>query len=254
MTWLLRLLLSLVLLTFPVVAVAKPDDGGTGGLFIRMEGGLLTVKATDVPHRLILEGLAKRLGFELIVAGTLDERRSLELHGKRWEETLKKALSPASWVFVYEPTVGGSRLAKVFVFPLKQEKSSTPGSPPSPARATPAPSRVPAEASGKKVPLTPDQQEGVGAVLTQLLDAEDEETRAIALFGLAAMGGDQATQALREALQDEEPWIREVAVEALAELGGEQAIQGLKQALQDKDEDVQQAAQEALERLMQGSK
>ncbi len=245
-----RLFLALFVLSLPVGALARPDEGSPQGLFIRAEGGLLTIRATEVPQRLILEGLAKRLGFELIVAGPLEERRSLELHRRRWEEALRKALSPASWVFVYEPAEGGSRLAKVFVFPLKEERASPPVSPPAPARVPPAPAPAPT-APGKGASLTPPQQEGVGLVLNQLLEAGDEETRAIALFGLAAMGGEQATKALTEALKDEEPWIREVAVEALAELGGEQAIRGLQQALQDEDEDVRQAAQEALGRLLE---
>ena len=83
----------------------------------------------------------------------------------------------------------------------------------------------------------------------ELLEAEDDETRALALVGLATRGGEQAIMALRQALQDREPWIRETAVEALAEIGGEQAIQGLKLALRNENEDVREAAQEALTRL-----
>lgn len=88
--------------------------------------------------------------------------------------------------------------------------------------------------------------------MPELLEADDEETRALAVVGLAAMGGEQAIAPLRKALQDREAWIRETAVEALADIGGEQAVQGLQQALGDENEDVRRAAQEALIRLQPG--
>ena len=251
---LLSLVVLLVLLVFPLGALAGPDKEDPERLLIWMDGGRLTVKATEVPQRFILEALAQRLGFELVVAGSLEERCSLKLDGEPWEEVLKKALSPTNWVFVYKPTGGGSRLAKVFVFPPKAEKASPSTSLPIPARVTPPPSPVPAQAApGKETPLTPDQQERVRTMLTQLLDADDEKTQAVALFGLAVMGGEQAVEALTEALQDEEALIWETAAETLAGLGDGQAIQGLQQALQDEDGEVRQAAQEALGRLFQGS-
>jgi HEAT repeat protein len=82
-----------------------------------------------------------------------------------------------------------------------------------------------------------------------MLESDDEEMRALALVGLATMGGEQAIAAITRALQDKQPWIRETAVEALAEVGGEQAIRGLQQALNDENADVQKAALEALRRL-----
>jgi HEAT repeat protein len=85
--------------------------------------------------------------------------------------------------------------------------------------------------------------------MAELLEADDEETRALAVVGLATMGGEEAIAALKRALQDKQPWIRETAVEALADLGGDQAIQGLQQALRDDHEEVRKAAQEALIRL-----
>ena len=82
-----------------------------------------------------------------------------------------------------------------------------------------------------------------------MLESTDEETRALALIGLATMGDEQATAAITRALRDQVPWVRETAVEALAEIGGEQAIRGLQQALNDENPDVQKAALEALHRL-----
>jgi hypothetical protein len=230
-------------------AAAGPGRGKPTEFIIRAEAGIVTLKAREVSQRQILEGLAKQLNFELIVAGPLEERRSLEIEGKPWEETLKKALAPASWAFVYDSSGGQTRLAKVFVFPLKNDGSGL-GRPSSdPGRvAAPTPALRPApDLQGNQTPQLAEQ--GSDTPGGELLEAEDDEARALALVGLAETGGERAIMALRQALQDREPWIRETAVEALAEIGGEQAIQGLQQALRDENEDVRQAAQEALSRL-----
>jgi hypothetical protein len=235
---------------------AKPNEESPGTLIIQQEGGALTVRANQVPHRQILEGLAKQLDFELIVTGPLDERRTMAIEARPWEEALKRALTPLSWAFVYRSTPGEPELNKVFVFPAK------PGGAPSPSvvtRPTPtAPSPPSSPPRQLPEPLVgadqkPDEP-GMDVKLNELLEADDEETRALALIGLATMGGEQAITALKQALQDREPWIRETAVEALAELGGEQAIQGLEQALGDDNADVRRAAQEALSRLGQDSR
>ncbi|MGH8069812.1 MAG: HEAT repeat domain-containing protein [Candidatus Entotheonellia bacterium] len=244
--WLIALLFNLAL---PMPGWSGTTEGNPRDLTIRMEQNMLTVKAKDVPHRRLLEELAKRLKFELIIAGPLEDQRSLEIDARPWEEALKKALSPASWAFVYDSSGGEPRLAKVFVFPSKDNASGSGRPSSSPSRvAAPVPTPLPApKPQGRQAARLPEQ--GSDASLTEMLEAEDEETRALALVGLAAMGGEQAVAALRQALQDKEAWIRETAVEALAEIGGEQAIQGLQQALRDENEDVRKAAQEALIRL-----
>jgi HEAT repeats len=252
MTRLMASLLVLGLLALACVAAAGPGQEKSGEFLIRMEAGLLTLKASNIPHRQILEGLAKQLNFELIVAGRLEDQRSLEIDARPWEEALKKALSPVSWAFVYDSSGGEARLAKVFVFPSKDDgaDSRPPASALSraaPPPVTPLPTPTP---EGLQAPSLPEQSGD--ASLPEMLEAEDEETRALAVVGLAAMGGEQAIAALRKALKDKEAWIRETAVEALADIGGEQAVQGLQQALRDENEDVRRAAQEALTRLQPG--
>ena len=249
MTHLMGYMLVFGLLALSPMAAAGRGGEKPGELIVRAEGGMLTLKASDVSHRRILEGLAKQLNFELIVAGPLEERRSLEIDGRPWEEALKKALSPASWAFVYNSSGGEPQLAKVFVFPSKNDGAG-------PARPSSSPGRVAAQApaprptpvlQGSRVSQRAEQ--GSDTSVGELLEAEDDETRALALVSLATAGGEQAIVGLRRALQDKEPWIRETAVEALAEIGGEQAIQGLQQALRDESEDVRKAAQEALIKL-----
>jgi HEAT repeats len=249
MTHLMGCMLVFGLLALSPMAAAGRGGEKPGELIVRAEGGMLTLKASDVSHRRILERLAKQLNFELIVAGPLEERRSLEIDGRPWEEALKKALSPASWAFVYNSSSGEPQLAKVFVFPSKDDGSvpARPSSSPGRIAAqTPAPRSTPV-LRGSRASQRPEQ--GSDTSVGELLEAEDDETRALALVGLATTGGEQAIAGLRQALQDKQPWIRETAVEALAEIGGEQAIQGLQQALRDESEDVRKAAQEALIRL-----
>jgi hypothetical protein len=244
--WLIALLCILAL---PMPGRSGTTEGNLRDLTIRMDQNMLTVKAKEVPHRRLLEELAKRLKFELIIAGPLEDQRSLEIDARPWEEALKKVLSPASWAFVYDSSGGEPRLAKVFVFPSKDNTSGSGRPSSSPSRAAaPVPTPLPApQPQGRQAVQLPEQ--GSDASLTEMLEADDEETRALALVGLAAMGGEQAVVGLRQALQDKEAWIRETAVEALAEIGGEQAIQGLQQALRDENEHVRKAAQEALIRL-----
>lgn len=250
MARLVGVLLVLGLLVWPLTAVSRAGESTSTDLRIRMEQNILTVKAREVPHRRILEGLARQLNFELIVTGSLENRRSLEIEGRPWEEALKRALSPASWAFVYDSSSAGEpRLAKVFVFASKDEGSS-PTRAPTPSSRVASPNPPPSQTPEPQAPPSSGPAEkGIDASLVELLEAEDDETRALALVGLATMGGEQAVMALTQALQDKEPWIRETAVEALAEIGGEAAMQGLQQALRDEHPDVRKAAQEALSRL-----
>jgi hypothetical protein len=242
----IALVLLLILVMF---GRAATNEAHARSLTIRLDQNLLTVSAKEVPHRQLVEELAKHLQFELIIAGPLEERRSLEIEARPWEEALKKALSPASWAFVYDPAGGEPRLTKVFVFPSKGDPSR-PGqpSPSAPPVASSLPAPMPAR-QPQAATTPPLLESGTDPSLAELLDSEDEETRALAIVGLATMGGDEAINTLKRALQDKQPWIRETAVEALAEIGGEQAVQGLQQALRDANEAVRKAAQEALIRL-----
>jgi hypothetical protein len=120
-TW---FIVMLVFLAFSAVALAKPGQSDPNGLFIRIDGALLTVKAKEIPHRQILEGIAKWLNLELIIAGPLEERQSLELEGRPLEEALKRAIFPASWAFIYGSAAGEPRITKVFVLPPQPNKGT----------------------------------------------------------------------------------------------------------------------------------
>lgn len=205
--------LLVLALALPPGAPAGPRGSDSPRLFVRTEGGLLTLKATEVPHRRILEALARHLGFELIVSGPLEERRSLELRRMPWEEALRKAIAPASWAFVYEPASKRSLPVRVFIFPSQVRQAS-------PVLASPPPVVVPRPAGvlaripvEKRSSVTRDEEEWVGAMLERLLSAEDADTRMIALLGLAAVGGEQAMELLRQTLNDDEASIREMMVE-----------------------------------------
>src|SRR5919198_846965 len=108
-SWFIIMCVGLLLST---LAHADADKSDPRGLFIEVDGPLLTVKAKDVPHRDILRGIAERLNFELVIYGSLEERYSLDLEHRPWEKALKKALFPASWTFIYESTAGNPRLIK----------------------------------------------------------------------------------------------------------------------------------------------
>src|SRR5262249_9431683 len=152
-------------LLLSATAWANSDKSKPGGLFIEVDGPLLTVKAKDVPHREILQGIAERLNFELVIYGSLEERYSLNLEQRPWEKALKKALFPASWTFIYESAAGKPRLTKVFVL-APQWGQATAG--------LPASSTQPSEAP---VPGAPAQeQKRLHVSLTELVKDEDAFT------------------------------------------------------------------------------
>lgn len=238
MVRLFRVLPGIVLLALPVMALAEGPEpaslpaaqgtaqAGRQDLFIQVEGDLLTVKAKEVPQRLILEELAQRLGFELVTMGPLDERRSLELTGQPVEEGLKVVLHPASWASVYTPSPKGPRLIKVIVFPPSLSRASPPTSPrPQAGPASPATTR----ASQQQV------EEAIAELSELAVEVEEPETRALALFGLATLGGGKE------------------AMEAMFQIGGEEAVQKLQEALKDQSEEVRQAVQEMLGSVLKGS-
>ena len=228
------LLIVSLLLTIGALAVvennAGAEEGSRAGLFIQLDDGMLTVKASEVPHREILEGLARTLGFDLVVAGPLDTPRSLDLQGKLWEEVLKKALSPASWTFVYGDAPGSSRPVKVVVFPPRAED----GSPSSglPTASIHAPAKRPFRVDSQ---LSPTQRKDeLPALQEQLVKALDARDQLSALHAIATRGGP------------------EDLVQALSQLSGQpEDIRELRNALEGQTEDVRQAIQEMLGAIAQ---
>ena len=67
-SWFIGICMCLLL---SAAAWANSDKSKPGGLFIEVDGPSLTVKAKDVPHREILQGIAERLNFELVIYGSL---------------------------------------------------------------------------------------------------------------------------------------------------------------------------------------
>jgi hypothetical protein len=69
--WLLRL----VLLAGPVSGMACLDEGSLGTLVIQLAEQRLTVHAEKMPHHWILKELARRLHFERVHTGPLEQPR-----------------------------------------------------------------------------------------------------------------------------------------------------------------------------------
>lgn len=214
--WLAASLLSSMCTLATVESGVTAEEASRTGLLIRMDGELLTVKAKDIPHRQILEGLAKSLGFDLIIEGPLAGPRSLELQGERWE-VLKKSLHPASWAFLYEPTRGGPRLAKVVVFPPKIETDSS----------------VQAHANPSVEPQPPssliEKEDQLEALKEQLTASEDAREQLSALHGIATLGSPADL------------------VQALSHLAGEQVVEGPQEAVEGETEELRHAIQEMWE-------
>jgi len=193
-----------------------PEEASRTELLIQMEGEFLQVKARDVPHRQILEGLAKSLGFDLIIEGPLAEPRSLDLQGERGE-VLKKSLYPASWAFLYEPTQGGPRLAKVVVFPPKVETDSSVQSHAEPAVELQPPSSL------------IEQEDRLEALKEQLTASEDAREQLSALYSIATLGRPADL------------------VQALSRLAGEPVVEEPQEAVEEETEELRHAIQEMWE-------
>jgi hypothetical protein len=114
--WTVRSLL-LAPLIWCTAALANTGDGAPGEFYIRLEGERLTVQAREVPQQELLEALAHRLDFDLILMGPLPQPRSFLIERRHWEQTLKQVLSPASWALHYARVAGDDRLVQVVVFP-----------------------------------------------------------------------------------------------------------------------------------------
>jgi len=173
---------------------AAPADRGRAELLVRLDDGLLTVMARDVSQRDLLESLAKELGFELVMAGPLDARRSLELHRKPWDEVLKKALFPASWSFVYDASRGRDRLAKVIVFAPAVVDHAVPSGTlggPAPTPAVPtvvlAPAAPPAQ--GQPWSSPGEVKRDLRMLQERLTTAEDAKDQLATLQAIATRGG-----------------------------------------------------------------
>jgi hypothetical protein len=160
-TW---LLISLAVFALPPLVAAYRDERSPAGVIIQQDQELLTVKAREIPHRRILERLAQQLGFDLTIIGALETRRSLEIEGRPGEEALKRALSPASWAFVYEPTTDRHRLVRVLVVSphvvneAAQRRAPAMAIAPAPSAAAPTPPAESDEAQTFQV-AQPGQEE-----------------------------------------------------------------------------------------------
>ena len=218
-TW---LLLGLVLLAWSARGGAIPGEGGPGQLFIQLEEERLTVSAREISHRRLLEELARQLNFELILAGPLEQPRSLEIKGQPWEQALKTALAPASWAFIYESAAGRPRLSKVFVLPSEEANTRH-----SAATAIEQP-RSPGQPVEQEVERHPEAAEAA-------LHASDHEVRFTAIAHLGQQADHEALRLLLEIVEDPDPDVLQSAVAAL---------EALVQRAEDRE--VQQLAAETL--------
>jgi hypothetical protein len=227
------LLLGLVLLTWSAKGGALPGEGGPGQLFIQIEGERLTVSAREISHRRLLEELARQLNFELILAGPLEQPRSLEIKGRPWEQALRMALAPASWAVIYESVAGRPRLIKVVVFPSEETNTrwarKTEASPYSTVTAIEQP-QSPGQPVEQEVERHPEAAEAA-------LHASDHEVRLTAIAHLGQQADHEALRVLLEIMGDSDPKV-EVLESAVA------ALEALVQRAEDRE--VQQLAAEAL--------
>ena len=160
---------TFLFLIWTALAASSPRESIPGQFFIQREGERLTIDAREVPHQRLIEAMAQRLDFELILKGSLPQLRSVSVEGRPWEQVLKQVLSPASWAFKYIRTAGGDRLVQVIVFPseprpapARRENHATEA-----ANGSPLANVLPPEGKGRDVahqegPLEQEDTEALG--------------------------------------------------------------------------------------------
>lgn len=189
-------------------------------LEIGYAGGLLTVRAADVPLSRVLSEIAEAAGFRLVLEGDLDRPVTRRLAKVSLDRGLERLLDGISYMRTYDSLGGRSVLAEL---------------------------RVIGAASGARAPVSavmvrkPPRFEPTPEMAARL-DASEAE-RLDRVRRLRGKSGSDVTQELALYLrQDESAVVRRIAASGLARQGGLEARDALTAALADSDTRVRRQA------------
>ena len=189
-------------------------------LEIGYAGGLLTVRAADVPLSRVLSEIAEAAGFRLVLEGDLDRPVTRRLAKVSLDRGLERLLDGISYMRTYDSLGGRSVLAEL---------------------------RVIGAASGARAPVSavmvrkPPRFEPTPEMAARL-DASEAE-RLDRVRRLRGKSGSDVTQELAFYLrQDESAVVRRIAASGLARQGGLEARDALTAALADSDTRVRRQA------------
>jgi HEAT repeats len=224
------------------VAPAADDQGG---IKVVVAGGMLTLRAQEVPLADVLAAIGERAGFEVSVRGTADMSVSMVLAEIPLEEGLRQLLRGGSFAFFYDRPRAepAAELVELRVYAFEEGAAQ-----PHPDRAAAPASEQPATLSAPMLhddeaapvisPLDPleDRLEFARIearagkprsrenLITLVLEDEHADVRGLAASALGRLGGPEAGGVLAEALSDRDWRVRGRAAWALGAAWGDQAV------------------------------
>ena len=233
---------GLLLLGSPVLSGAAPDDGGE--FFVAYEGGLISLRADDVPLDFVIQEIAARAELRFVQHIALDRHISVAFESVPLPEVLAELLQEDSYQLY----------ASVDAREAPADGEPIPGALWIFARGS---AFAPAALAYLEIALleggSAEQREAIRElrrlgtpeavqVLSQALGDPDASIRGLAMEALTRIGGDDALAAIASVTADDNPLARGRAAEAIAMAGGNSARAYLDMALHDPDPRVRAAA------------
>jgi len=257
-------------------------DEGISDLQVRVDDGLVSVIAQDVPVRDVLREIAVKNDLRLVQHVVLDRLVSLTIErqplpdvldeileddsyqlyqgvsgeddsdpdeavpGGLWIFSEGSALAPEATMFfeavIYQGTVGEKKEAI-----RELRRLGTPSAIQTLSLAlSDDDTRVSNAAMEALSRIGGD--EALAAIASASMD-EDSRVRGKAAYAMAMAGGYSSTEYLKMALQDEDPRVRVSVIDSLGDIGDDYSIRVIQRALQDPDIEVRERALEVLDEL-----
>jgi hypothetical protein len=196
-------------------------------VYIALEAGRLTVSASGVSLRNLIERIGSRAGFEVVAVAAFDTRiDSWSIADVPLKQAVEGLLKGTSAVVAYGPPESDSEfggIAAVYLLGGRPNGQS-------------AQVQSSADTAGRLITLAPTQSNQILLDETQL---QDQEARIRSINRLAGLSDDITVDNLTFSLEfDPDPDVRKRAAQALADIGGEVAATALERGLGDGDASV----------------
>lgn len=267
----MTVLLALLLIAATAGTRASDDAGTAPGLRVALDGDALSLSSRDMPLRDVLEAIAERGGFELLVPASLERRAvTLSFHDVPLQAALRRLLDGVSYTVTYRASTqpGATRLRELRILATGGPGTRVAAAP-TPAAATASATndatRQAAQAAALRASIESTRRRALtdedyeppsespkdtrAAKVQELIDAvrtgADAAARVQALESLMRIGrNDARVKAIAlESLDDADPVVRRGALSSLASIPG--VIPGetlLTMALSDSDPQVRSLA------------
>ncbi len=234
-------------------------------LEVEVSEGTLSLVAEDVALDELLRKIGQEAGFEVEIAGELDQSLSMSLTKVPVVAGLRRLLARNSSILIHHP--GSQTLARLIAWdPLDQTArtidSDGAGSPTVLSMAGRSPrdrqsialldnslDRDSRLSKLEEVAINPSEAQ-VPTLAFLLGKDDDAAIRRVAAIGLSKVDGPKARQALVRALQDSDAQVRRRALQGLGRLGGSQVVAAIAKALhRDTEPEIRETAAHLLGRI-----